>query len=227
MRILSPTAEPGKIARAEESRKWPRYALPVSLVAALLLLPWGITTFRGWREKASAIREIDALNGMATSRYRFGRVGRTPVEFGPLESVYFLGPQLNDRNLEVLRKVPELRILNLTNTQVTDDGLAILSEFPNLNALSVANIDYVNLIGPAGARLNTVPQFSGKGLAALRGLTKLESIQLIGPITTDADLMAVRELKSLLFVDLKDTSVTDVGVAELKNALPDCVIRQR
>ena len=167
------------------------------------------------------------LNGMASSRYRFRLGGLTEVQLGPLESVYFVGPQANDRNLEVLRKVPELRILNLTNTQVTDDGLAILSEFPNLNALFIANIDHVKLIGPARARLNTVPQISGKGLAALKGLTKLESIQLIGPITTDADLLAVRELKSLLFVDLKDTSVTDAGVAEFKKAQPNCVIRRR
>jgi len=146
---------------------------------------------------------------------------------GPVEAVYFLGPQANDRNLEVLRKVPELRTLTLTNTQVTDGGLAILSEFPNLNALFIANIDHVKLIGPAGARLNTVPQISGKGLAMLKGLSKLESIQLIGPITTDADLLAMRELKSLLFVDLKDTSVTDAGVAELKRALPNCAIRRR
>ena len=48
--------------------------------------------------------------------------GLGEIEVGPLNSVYFLGPQVNDENLKVLQKVPDLSVLTLTNTRVTDQG---------------------------------------------------------------------------------------------------------
>jgi hypothetical protein len=193
----------------------------------LFLLPWSIATYRGMHAKSNLIREIDALNGLAISRYHFRLPGLRNVEFGPIESVYFLGPQVNDRNLEILHRVPELRILALTNTHVTDQGLALLSELWNLNCLYIRTIDQVKLIGPQGAFLNTTPRISGKGLGSLSSLSNLQVISLIGPLTHDEDLQPLTQFEQLRLVDLKDTSVTDAGVAELKKALPNCMIRRR
>ena len=197
----------------------------VLLILAGLLRPW--ITYSYWKRQVR--RDINRLNGMATCQTRIGgaSLGCLEFEFGPLDDVYFLGPQLDDKNLEVLRQVPELRVLTLTNTRVTDEGLAQLAGFPRLNCLYIGNIDHVKLIGPAGARLNTPPLITGKGLVKLKDLPNLQVVQFIGPATTDRDLRALHELRHLVLVDLMNTSVTDAGVAELKRALPHCEISRR
>jgi hypothetical protein len=195
------------------------------LILTGLLEPWISYTYWKWQVR----RKINRLNGMATCQNRIGwsSFGGIEFEFGPLDNVYLLGPMVNDENLEVLGELPELRVLTLTNTRVTDEGLLQLSRFPKLNCLYIGNIDHVKLIGPAGAKLNTLPLLTGKGLAKLKDLPNLQVIQLIGRLTADSDLHALHELKHLVFVDLMNTSVTDAGLAELKKALPNCKIGRR
>ena len=182
---------------------------------------WIISSY----EKHQTIAEIQRLNGAASSKYCISRALR--LQLGPLDNVHFLGPQVDDRNLNVLQKVPDLRILNLTNTQVTDEGLAQLREFTDLNCLYIGSIDLTQLVGPGAAHRNSAPQITGKGLESLKDLPNLQVVQLIGTHTTDQDLQSLRVLSKLVFIDLKDTKVTDAGVAELKKALPNCRVVRR
>ena len=215
----------------ETSSKVRRWAKSWWKVAALILVGavgmgvvWHLSTYRSRR----VLREIAALNGMARAEYTIDTgIPGMRLQFGPLHHVYLLGPQTDDRKLEVLEDVPQLRILTLTNTRVTDEGLARLAHFRDLNCLYLGNIDHTKLIGPAGERLATRPLAGGKGLGALNDLPNLQVVQLIGPGTSDDDLKGLVGLKHLRMLDLLDTRVTDEGVAELKRALPNCKISRR
>jgi len=46
----------------------------------------------------------------------------------------------------------------------------------------------------------------------------------LGGKVTNGDLVHLKELTYLQVLDLEETQVTDAGVAELKQALPNCVI---
>ena len=50
------------------------------------------------------------------------------------------------------------------------------------------------------------------------------TLRLIGWRITDAGLVHLKELTSLETLTLSETQVTDAGVAELQQALPDCKI---
>ena len=188
---------------------------------------WTIWHFATDRSRRT-VREIQALNGLARAAYSIdtGVLGLR-MQFGELDNIYFLGPQLDDGKLSVLDDLPRLRVLTLTNTRVTDDGLARLARCRDLNCLYVGNIDHTKLIGSAGARLATPPLAGGRGLEALKDLPKLQVVQLYGPRTSDDDLKGLEQLKRLVVLDLMDTRVTAEGVAELKKALPNCSVRCR
>jgi hypothetical protein len=206
------------------AKTWWRVAT-LAGVGALLMVPvWHLSTYRSRR----VYRELNALNGMARAEYTIdlGGPGKR-LEFGPLRHVYLLGPATDDDKLAVLEDAPGLRSLTLTNTRVTDEGLARLAHFRDLNSLHLGNIDYIKLVGPRGAPLNTPQLASGKGLGALKDLPNLQQIGLAGQATTDADLDGLVQLKHLLLLDLGDTRVTDAGFARLKEALPKCIIRRR
>jgi len=201
------------------------------MVAATLLAVVGLPTlwFVMTERSRETVRRIKALNGMVDSTYSlpmpFG--GGARFRYGELDRVDLLGPQTDDRELQVLRGLPSLKILGLTNTRVTDDGLAELDRFSNLTCLYIANVDYVKLMGPKGQRPQTTPLVTGRGLARLKDLPNLQVLQLIGSPTTDEDLQNLRHLKNLIMLDLKDTKVTPAGVAELKKALPKCKVMLR
>ena len=179
--------------------------------------------------KREALREIKALNGLANSTYRIGTpVNGFEILYGPIDRIYyFLGPKLDDRRLEVLDNFPDLRILTLSNTRITDAGLASLARFRELNTVCVGNQDYTKLIGPTGADLATEPLAGGRGLEALKDLPKLHTVQLIGPGTSDDDLAGLGTLKQLKMLDFLGTKVTKEGLARLRKDLPRCAITQR
>jgi hypothetical protein len=191
------------------------------LVVTVCSSPWILA----WYKKQATITDIERLNGLAQSKYCFCQWPR--FQFGPVDNVYFLGPQVDDRNLSVLQKVPDLRILNLTNTQVTDEGPAQLRQFSELNCLYIASVDLTQLVGPDATHRNSTPRITGKGLDSLKDLPNLQVIQLMGTDTTDQDLKSLAVLSKLVVLDLKDTKVTDAGVTELKKVLPHCRVVRR
>jgi hypothetical protein len=88
-------------------------------------------------------------------------------------------------------------------------------------------MDYTKLIGANGAKLNTTPLITGKGLIALKDLPNLQVVQISGSQFTNEDLRGLSALKHLVFIDLMGTSVTNAGLAEFRKAAPNCMISIR
>ncbi len=84
-----------------------------------------------------------------------------------------------------------------------------------LNGRITGNPD-MDISGAAG--------ISDAGVAHLRGLAKLHTLDLSATAVTDSGLIYLAGLSNLRDLDLKYTLVTGAGVAKLQAALPDCDI---
>jgi len=63
------------------------------------------------------------------------------------------------------------------------------------------------------------------GLEHLKGLTKLEELYFSSPKVTDAGLVHLKGLTNLTHLLLSETKVTPAGVKNLRQALPNCIIK--
>ena len=123
--------------------------------------------------------------------------------------------------------MPDLSVLTLTNTRVTDQGLAQLGRFSQLYGLYIGNVHYDKLIRPGGAKYNTVPLITGKGLAMLKDLPNLQVIQLMGPQIDRCRRTLTRRAEAPDPGRPGEHLRHQAGVAELKKALPSCQVRRR
>lgn len=64
------------------------------------------------------------------------------------------------------------------------------------------------------------------GLVHLKGLTELQSLDLMATNVSDAGLEHLRGLTRLQSLNLMATKVTDAGVKDLQMALPNCKINR-
>jgi hypothetical protein len=113
-------------------------------------------------------------------------------EFGDVEATY-------------LKELPNLKVLSLSNTQVSDAGLEQLKRLANLKILWLDNT-----------------QVSDAGLEHLEGLTNLERLSLRNTQVSAAGLERLEGLTSLNVLNVKETQVTHEGVKKLRAALPNC-----
>ena len=67
-------------------------------------------------------------------------------------------------------------------------------------------------------------QITDAGLVHLKELTELQTLFLGDTQITDAKLVRLKGLNNLQELYLTGTKVTDAGVADLKKALPNCLI---
>ena len=123
-----------------------------------------------------------------------------------LKVLQLSGTQVSDAGLKHLSSLTQLTILGLEATQVTDAGLKHLNELANLRWLQLSGT-----------------QVSDAGLKHLNGLTNLEWLSLDGRIS-DAGLKHLSGLNNLSYLSLERTQVTTKGMKSLKQKLPDCEI---
>lgn len=90
---------------------------------------------------------------------------------------------VGNRGLAQLRRLANLKHLELINTRVTDDGLVVLKDVPRLQSLVLFHEAW---------RGRT---FTDAGVAHLKGLTNLQTLELIGGWISDE---AARELQRAL-----------------------------
>lgn len=158
---------------------------------------------------------------------------------GETDSIYLYDTRRTDELLHQLAGMPEVESLQLDLTDATDDGMHHVASLPKLRKLVLY-----------GGR----PGVSGVGLAHLRDLKSLETLELINTHVTDSGLKSLDALVSLrsltLFNDfgnrkpyLTDEALTDLrglsnleslhlggtwftegAVDELRRDLPHCTI---
>jgi serine/threonine protein kinase len=108
-------------------------------------------------------------------------------------------PSVTDRDLEVLRGLTNLKVLNLDHTETTDQGMKAVAQAGNLVSLSLTNT-----------------QVTDTGLAELRPLTGLDDLRLDRLPITDAGLAQLSAFPRLAKLSLYHTGVTDEGMVHLK-----------
>ena len=129
-----------------------------------------------------------------------------------VKSLFFSGhgeTPFTDAGMEHFRGLTGLRRLGLTRTEITDAGLVHLKGLRNLQTLHLGRT-----------------QITDAGLAHLKGLTTLEELQLYGTRVGGTGLEHLKGLTNLETLGLWHTRITDKGVNYLRQALPDCTIRQ-
>jgi hypothetical protein len=185
-------------------------------VVLTIIADGGIRSFTAANEH-EAIDAIKKLHGHVQRKHEL-----FSIEFGPVTVVSFAGPSVRDADLQLLEKLPQLDVLHLINTQITDDGIARLKHCKNLYGLIIDN-SLPSEFTPRGQETPR-PRVTGKGLAALQELPGLQVVRLRGTLTKDEDLRYVHGLAGLLILDLTKTRVTDQGLTDLRQALPNLVI---
>ncbi|HAF59206.1 MAG TPA: hypothetical protein DCL00_06420, partial [Opitutae bacterium] len=112
---------------------------------------------------------------------------------------------MNDDDLKILQYIAQhLVILDLTNSQVTDEGLAVLQKFPNLKKLILEGSEKIT---SAGVRnISTIPS--------------LELVNLIRLKLDDSVVDILSGMGGLQQVFLYQTGLSSEAIQKLKDARP-------
>lgn len=130
----------------------------------------------------------------------------------PVVGLDFHGGEVLDAGFGLVGKLTTIRSLKLANLRrLTDRGLAYLTGLTALESIDLHGSDLV----------------TDDGLKYLGVLLQLKEINLseLSKIT-DAGLKHLHNLSALRTLGLANTSVTEAGVEELKQALPNVQITQ-
>ena len=110
-----------------------------------------------------------------------------------------------DAELEALHAVaPQIAVLDIGHTQVTDAGAAVLAGLPHLVRLHLEGT-----------------QVGDAALAQIGGLEHLEYLNLYGTQVTDEGLEHVRDLPALQSIYVWQSGVTEAGAEALRAARSD------
>ena len=154
-------------------------------------------------------------------------------EMKQLVSLSLSRTKITDRGLAALRELDQLTRLDLSVTDIGDAGVKQLRGLTQLEELNLgvtqitsASLQYVeemSNLSELGIRKTKVDD---AGLKHLVGLINLSELSVGQTNVTDAGLKHLVGLTNLSELWLDQTAVTDAGEAELKEALPNCVIRR-
>lgn len=112
---------------------------------------------------------------------------------------------IDDAGVSYLPALPELEILDLTGTEVSDESLSKIVSYESLRALSLS-----------------ATNITGSGIAVLRALPNLEELDIGGTAAITEDFMdEVARLSGLRRLYLAaGTKVTTARMKKIENALP-------
>jgi hypothetical protein len=119
-------------------------------------------------------------------------------------------PQIGDGELVYLQGLTQLRTLRFDSDRMTDSGLAFLTGLTHLQSLNLLGADITDA-----------------GLFHLEGLTGLRSLILSGDKITDAGLIHLERMTELQSLTLLGTNVTERGEKEMREAIPNCEIKEK
>lgn len=210
------TSDAPEVANASEptprvfrDRRMPRFAPTwVGFVAFLLAVTLAITAW-WWAHPHMMAASVVALHGGSISwdwsegKWQHG--GDSTVDMSSAAR------QLKDADLAALKNVHRLVSLNLAQCfNLSDEGLSVLRELPYLEDLTLSRA--VN----ASSYSARPGQITDATLKNIKGLHRLQMLNLAGTSISDAGLQELKGLKNLYFLDLSDTNVSDQGLLALK-----------
>ncbi len=177
----------------------------------------------------SALSRLQRLTLLSTSAH----IGDVPA-FGSLSSLTeFDGnrAEVGEKGLEVLRGLPNLRILKLSSTDITDKDVDVLNTLVNLEELhilqnSISDMGFARLQLPKLKILMMAgcQSMTDEGLRGLTGLPLLETLNIQYAQGVEGksltDLAALKNLKSFEMTESYFKGQPE-SIAELKELLPD------
>jgi len=112
---------------------------------------------------------------------------------------------MNDDDLKILQYIAQhLVILDLTNSQVTDEGLAVLQKFPNLKKLILEGSEKITI----------------QGIQNISMMPSLELLNLIRLKLDDSVVDILSQMGGLQQVFLYQTGLSSDAIQKLKDARP-------
>jgi Leucine-rich repeat (LRR) protein len=215
------------------------------MVLASIGLSWFAVKMQKARRQREAVAAIEAAGGRVW--YVDGIDVETPSgkmrlhENGPPWLRKILGEDFftdvdgaripNDGGMEHVKGLPELRILQLQSTEVTDAGLRHLMQVPQLDFLDLngtlvtdAGLEYVGQLPRLRWLHLDGTLVTDAGLEHIKQLTRLEELFLTGTRVTDAGLEHLKDLPQLQVLHLDESMVAGEGARKLHEALPNCLI---
>jgi serine/threonine protein kinase len=134
-------------------------------------------------------------------------------------------PWVNDHDLSVLAGLDHLRVLNLDNTEITDEGLKDVAAAGKLVSLSLTStqvtdaglVQLKSLTALEDLRLDKLP-ISDAGLAHLTAFSRLKKLSLYQTKVGDDGLAHLKQLPALEELSLDDTAIGDAGLRHLSQS---------
>lgn len=193
----------------------------------------GMAALKGWRklrrlnlrgtkitdttlEHLANVTTLEALDVGFAQITDVGLDRLTPLT--QLRELVLSGNKLTDTGLQALRQLPGLTALSLGGSQRTDSGLWTIS-------LTELGLDAITALKELRAlRLDGMP-VTARWLEKLKALTKLERLSLQGckRVGDDAALL-LASWPALRVLDVKETALTEQGLATLRRAKPHAQI---
>lgn len=132
-----------------------------------------------------------------------------------LESLVIVdGVNVSDAGVAHLKKLDQLDWLILTGSQITDESISVFAKLPRLRDLNLAASELTN-----------------SGVSRLSSSKKLRKLYLHGMDNRanrvdDNGIMALKSLPNLQFLGVKNTQVTDDGIAKFTASCPSCKVQR-
>jgi hypothetical protein len=191
-------------------------------MAAVKNWPLERLSVRGTRVTDTTLALLAGIRTLAALDVGFAQITDTGVEqlavLANLKELALGGNKLTERALQVLPVFRGLTRLDLSGRQRTDSGLWSVS-VTDLGIEPVSRLAELRELGLAGA------QVSARGLERLTALERLERLDLHGARRVGDDgAAALGALRTLRWVDLKDTGVGRAGVERLRSARPGATV---
>ncbi len=198
----------------QTTKQWTRWrialwassaSLTVGVVLVLVLAVWF-----PYSKRQAVVDEIESYGARvgtdsSAPEYFRGLFGADKVRgFEQVTSVTFMQGTGDDRVLSRIGRLPEVNLLDLRGTWVTDEGLLHLEELGKLRTLTLAKTAVTD-----------------DGVAQLANIRSLESLDLTSTTITDESFTTLAALPRLRRIVLSGTHVSQEGLAAFRAAHPD------
>lgn len=162
-----------------------------------------------WRARpghVEAANVIEAFGGQVIYA-RGNRVAALSDKLAVVDAVFLTYCAINDEDLQIVEKLPWLRFLDVSGTDVSDRGVVRIARSRRLISLGLSGTFVTD-----------------RGVSALSSNLLLESLDLEDTDITDDSLVSLSSMRSLRHLKLGGSRVTAAGVRQFRLANPTCSV---